>query len=67
MTGWSAEFFIPYALFTGIRNAPPASNTRWRANFYRVDYDGGRMTQWEWARVGPSFHEYWNFGVLVFE
>jgi hypothetical protein len=67
VTGWSAEFFVPYALFTGLRNAPPVSNSRWRANFYRVDYDGGRMTQWDWARVGPSFHEYWNFGVLVFE
>jgi hypothetical protein len=67
VTGWSAEFFIPYALFTGLRGVPPQPNARWRGNFYRVDYDDGKMTQWHWASVGPSFHEYWNFGTLVFE
>jgi len=67
VTGWSAEFFIPYGLFTGLRDVPPKPNSRWRGNFYRVDYDNGKMTQWHWARVGPSFHEYWNFGLLVFE
>jgi hypothetical protein len=67
VSGWSAEFFIPYSLFTGFRNVPPQRETRWRANFYRVDYDNGKMTQWHWAPVGPSFHEYWNFGVLAFE
>jgi len=25
------------------------------------------VTQWDWARVGPSFHEYQKFGTLVFE
>jgi hypothetical protein len=65
--GWSAEFFIPYALFKGLRNVPPEAGSRWRANFYRVDYDGGKTTQWDWAPVGPSFHEYRNFGVLIFE
>ena len=25
-----------------------------------------RSTQWEWARVGKSFHEYQKFGELVF-
>ena len=67
VTGWSAEFFIPYALMKGLRSVPPAAGSRWRANFYRVDYDGGKTTQWDWARVGPSFHEYRNYGVLVFE
>jgi len=65
--GWSAEVFIPYALFKGINGSPPSAGTRWRGNFYRMDYDGGRKTQWEWAPVGPSFHEYRNFGVLIFD
>ncbi len=65
--GWSAEFFIPFALFKGIPNSPPRSGSRWRANFYRVDHDDGRLTQWDWAPVGPSFHEYRSFGVLLFE
>lgn len=65
--GWTAEFFIPYGLFKGIPNAPPGPGTRWRANFYRVDHDGGAITQWDWAPVGPSFHEYRKFGILIFD
>jgi len=65
--GWRAEFFIPYALLRPLQNVPPKPGTVWRANFYRMDYDGGKRTQWEWAPVGPSFHEYQKFGELVFE
>ena len=67
VTGWRAEVFIPYELLTPLRNVPPRSGTRWRANFYRVDYDGDGTTGWDWARVGPSFHEFKKFGTLVFE
>jgi hypothetical protein len=65
--GWRAEFFVPFDLFKGLKNAPPGPGARWRANFYRMDYDGGKRTQWEWAPVGRSFHEYENFGELRFE
>jgi len=64
--GWRAEFFIPYKLLTPLQNVPPRPGTVWRANFYRVDYDDGRSTQWEWAQVGQSFHEYQKFGDLLF-
>lgn len=82
LTAWSAEVFIPFELLKPLQNVPATSGTRWRANFYRVDYDrleaapqqppDGRatepaVTQWDWARVGPSFHEYQKFGTLVFE
>ncbi len=66
-TGWTAEIFVPYSLLVPLGNVPPKSGTRWRANFYRVDYDESRDTAWDWARVGPSFHEYQKFGTLVFE
>ena len=65
--GWSAEFFIPYALLHGMKNQVAKSGTRWRANFYRMDHDDKKTTQWDWARVGPSFHEYQKYGVLLFE
>ncbi len=65
--GWRAEVFLPYELLTPLRNVPPKAGTRWRANFYRMDYDGGQPTSWDWARVGASFHEYRKFGTLVFE
>lgn len=67
VTGWKAEVFIPYALLQPLGNVPPKPGTRWRANFYRVDHDAGRSVSWDWARVGPSFHEFRKFGTLVFE
>jgi hypothetical protein len=66
-TGWTAEFFIPYALLTPLQNVPPKPGTTWRANFYRVDHDDGQRQAWDWSRVGPGFHDIQNFGVLVFE
>jgi len=64
--GWRAEVFIPYALLRPLQNVPPKAGTTWRANVYRMDYDEGKRSQWEWARVGTSFHEYERFGDLVF-
>jgi hypothetical protein len=66
ITGWRAEVFIPYALLRPLQNVPPQPGTRWRGNFYRMDYDEGKRTQWEWAPVGTTFHEYEKFGDLVF-
>jgi predicted TIM-barrel fold metal-dependent hydrolase len=67
VTGWTAEIFVPYALLTPLGNVPPRPGTRWRANVYRVDYDGGRAAGWYWSPVGPSFHEFRKFGTLEFE
>ena len=55
--GWRAEFMIPYTVLRPLQNVPPKPGTTWRANFYRMDHDDGKETQWEWASVGPSFHE----------
>ncbi len=66
VSGWKAEFFIPYELLTPMRNLSPKPGTRWRANFYRMDYDNGKAS-WDWSRVGNSFHEFQKFGTLVFE
>jgi hypothetical protein len=64
--GWRAEFFIPYALLRPLQNVPPKPGTKWRANVYRMDYDEGRRSRWEWAHVEEGFHEYERFGELVF-
>lgn len=64
--GWRAEVFIPYELLKPLHDVPPRPGSRWRANFYRMDYDQGAAA-WSWARVGPSFHDYRNFGTLLFE
>ena len=67
ISGWKAETFVPYELLAPLRNVPPKPGTRWRANFYRMDYDHGKTTSWDWSRVGSSFHEFRNFGTLLFE
>ncbi len=66
ISGWRAEVFFPYTLLRPLQNVPPTPGTRWRGNFYRMDYDEGKRTQWDWAPVGESFHEYEKFGDLVF-
>lgn len=67
ITGWTAEVFIPYALLEPLGNVPPRPGTRWRANFYRCDYDDGHGNAWTWMPVGPSFHEFKKFGVVEFQ
>lgn len=67
ITGWTAEVFIPFELFKPLRNVPPQPGSKWRANFYRMDYDQPKPASWDWARVGASFHEYQAFGTLEFE
>lgn len=67
VTSWTAEFFIPYLLLTPLTNVPPQKGTRWRANFYRVDYDEG-SANWQWQKVRKrSFHDYEIFGTLLFD
>ncbi len=64
--GWRAEFFIPYVLLKPLQNVPPGPGTVWRANFYRMDHDGGKRTQWGWIPL-DNFHEYEKFGELIFQ
>jgi len=66
VSGWSAEFFIPYKLLTPLNHVPPASGTRWRANMYRIDYDNGEMS-FSWQKTSGNFHEYNKFGTFIFE
>jgi hypothetical protein len=66
--GWTAEFFIPFALLTGLGNNPPAKGSKWRANIYRIDYDSGKAAQWAWCpNTGTRFHDLHDFGTFVFD
>jgi hypothetical protein len=65
--GWMAEFFIPFALLRGLGNVPPKPGTAWRGNIYRIDYDAAPPSHWAWSPItGPSFHNFREFGTLVF-
>jgi hypothetical protein len=67
ITGWTAEFFIPFALMTGLRNVPPTPGTTWRANFNRIDYDAGGQTLFAWSTgIANTFHDFKQFGTLLF-
>jgi predicted TIM-barrel fold metal-dependent hydrolase len=67
ISSWRAEIFMPFELLKPLGNVPARPGTVWRANFYRMDYDQVPAASWDWARVGPSFHEFQKFGTLVFE
>jgi hypothetical protein len=66
VTGWVAEFFIPFALLSPLPNVPPEKGTTWRMNIYRIDYDNG-FTAWHWQPVKSSFHEIERYGYLTFK
>lgn len=67
VAGWTVEFFIPFALLVGLGNSLPQPGTQWRVNLCRIDYDVGSPSHWSWAPVaGNNFHDYTNFGRLVF-
>lgn len=63
---WVAEFFIPFALLKPLANVPARKGTRWRCNFYRIDYDQG-PSEWAWQVAGTNFHNYQKFGTIVFD
>ncbi len=66
-SGWSAEFFIPFALMAGLTGAPPVPGSLWHGNLYRIDYDNGEAAHYAWAPVsGASFHDIANFGLFHF-
>lgn len=66
VTGWSAEFFIPWKLLAPLISGPPEPGTRWKANMYRLDYDKG-PTRFTWQKTDRHFHEPHNFGTFIFE
>lgn len=63
---WLAEFFIPYKLLEPLKNVPPVSGTKWRANMYRIDRDSVTIA-FNWQKTNTTFHEYKNFGTFIFE
>lgn len=67
ISGWTAEMFFPYALFKALKNVPPKAGSKWRGNFYRMDYDSGKRIKWGWKEVESTFHEYDKFGTIIFE
>ncbi len=65
ITSWTAECFIPFVLLNPLSNVPPKKGTKWRANFYRIDYDSGVST-WSWQQTRKNFHDYKKFGTVLF-
>jgi hypothetical protein len=66
MYKWTAELYFPLNLFEPLQNIEVKKGIYWNANFYRLDYDSGKMIKWSWAPINKSFHEFEKFGVLLF-
>lgn len=66
ISGWIAEFFIPYKLLRPLINSLPKPGSVWRANFCRIDYDDS-VSKWSWQLTNKTFHEFKKFGFLMFE
>lgn len=66
MYKWTAELYFPLNLFEPLQNIEIKKGIYWNANFYRLDYDSGKMVKWAWAPINKSFHEFEKFGVLLF-
>ena len=67
ISAWSVELFFPFALFSGLKHVPPAPGTKWKGNFYRIDYDYNKQIKWGWKPINTTFHEYKKFGTIIFE
>lgn len=67
ISGWRAEFFIPYKLLIPLQQVPPVTGTKWRANMYRIDYDHKNLTAFSWQKTQGTFHDYNKFGTFIFE
>lgn len=64
---WRAELFFPFELLHPLIKTAPQKGDRWNANFYRLDYDSGKMIKWAWSPVETNFHEYKRFGAIEFD
>jgi len=67
ITGWIAEFFIPYELLKPLNRVPPQTGTKWRANMYRIDYDKKQPVWWSWQPIVNNFHDHELFGTFEFQ
>jgi hypothetical protein len=65
VSGWKAEFFIPFRLMH-LLTEPPSRGAHWKTNLYRIDYDHGE-TLFSWRPTSGNFHEYDRFGDLIFD
>lgn len=69
VTSWRAEIRLPFALLQGLVANAPVAGDRWRANFYRIDYDNATPQHWNWSAVNfkaHGFHDLEHFGTIVF-
>ena len=64
---WRAEFFLPYKIMKLITAEIPRPGTKWKGNFFRVDYDKGGESLFSWRVTSGNFHEYKKFGNFQFE
>ena len=70
-TGWFAEIRIPWADLSPANGAKPEIDSRWRANFFRVDQSAAGIRNVSWSPVSTDpnradFHNLDRAGTLIF-
>lgn len=67
VSGWTAEFAIPWSLLSGVADLPPDEHSRWHLNLGRIDYDDGQIRHATLsARTGERFHDFRSFQPVSF-
>ena len=68
--GWTVEIAIPWTDLAEAKGAKPAPNTKWRANFFRVESPGDFAHLGSWSSVSddnrPDFHNLDRAGSITF-
>ncbi|HEY3379293.1 MAG TPA: carbohydrate-binding family 9-like protein [Armatimonadota bacterium] len=69
VTGWTAEYAIPFTALIGADHLVPEPGDRWRMNLCRIGSAPAQedMRYYAWATIGAvNFHTPWQFGTLCF-
>ncbi|HIA05033.1 MAG TPA: hypothetical protein EYN06_08685 [Myxococcales bacterium] len=68
--GWTVEIAVPWSGLADAQGAKPKPNTRWKANFFRIDAPGDFNHLVSWSSVSddrrPDFHNLKRAGYLIF-
>jgi hypothetical protein len=69
-SGWTVEMAVPWSGLGGAQGAKPSINSRWKANFFRIEKPGDFKHLVSWSSVAddhrPDFHNLSRAGHLIF-
>ncbi len=65
--GWTVEIAVPWKALKGINSYPPKTGTRMTVNFFRINYNHGKIVgAFAFSPAGGDFHNLSRAGEAVF-